>query len=269
MKLCAVLFMIVSAASLAAQYVEGIPDLIPEMRDGVMMMPSTERALEHYGFALTADALESALHDPRPEVRSLAADKLARLRKKDAVPALVEAFSTESAPGTQMWMARALATLGDGRGLPTVRGLCGDTDDTDPVHRAAVRLFAANFMRLLGREACYDDVVDTLRYLTALASRSAIQESFVDYGISLVPSFRNLSAHQTSEIRELAEALLGDRSEARLVASDLLGRYGDAGSALKLKKALASEREVTARSRMETALRALEPKEPSTPTDKK
>ncbi len=52
-------------------------------------------------------------------------------------------------------------------------------------------------------------------------------------------------------------------------ASNVLGRYGDAGSVQKLKKALAAEQDPTVRMRMEVALKALDGKEHNAATGKK
>lgn len=235
MRLCSVLLSLAFGHGLCAQGVEGIPDLEPEIRDGIMMMPSTERALEHYGYALTQEALESALRDPRAEVRSLAADKLARERKTGALPALVEAFSAERATGTQMWLSYALGTLGDDRGIWTLKGLCRDEGDPDPLHRAAVRSFAAGFMTRLHNKGCYDDAIDVLRFTGSLPAAPGQTASLV-VAFSRVAALEGASEPQCREIRELAERFLADdRGDVRMSASNVLGRYGDAGSVQKLK----------------------------------
>jgi HEAT repeat protein len=245
-----VLALALSAAA-GAQNIEGIPDLIPEMRDGVMMMPSVERALEHYGYALTTESLMWALGDSRAEVRSLAAGKLASERSTGAMPALVQALSNERAAGTRIWIAYALATLGDERGLPFLQSLCRDSDDADPSRRTLVRLFATGVVAKLHNSTCNDDVIDILRLTST--------DSSLDVAFSIADNLQGVSDSQSKQLREIAERFLADgRGDLRMGASNVLGRYGDAGSVRKLRKALATEPDVAVRKRMEAALRTLQ-----------
>ena len=246
--------------------------MTPEIRPGVVyadVQPLTaEQFLQRRGYSLTREDLVSALHDSRAEVRSLAAEELARGHNESALPALVEAFESERALGTQMFMASALAAFGDERALSTLRRLCKSDGDSDPAHRAAVRLLAAGSMVRLGEDACYDDVIDTLRYYLTPAG-TIVGDRVVD-GLTLVLGFRHVSPGQSKQLRELAETSLGHgEAGARMLASDILGRYGDAGSAQKLKQALAAETDVTAHARMAAALKRLQSPWHNATTDKK
>jgi hypothetical protein len=262
MKLFSTLVPLALAASLGGQMIEGIPDMAKPLRSGEVCVDNdciltSEQFLQRGGYASTFEGLAAALHDSRAEFRSLAAEELAREQKAGALRALLEAFSIERAPGTQVFMAGALAALGDESGLPTLQRLCRGEGDPDPAHRAAVRLLAAGSMVRLGRDTCNDDVIDTLRYY--VTAPNVLQGGRVNNGLTLVLGFRHVSANQSKEVRDLAETCVrGEDAGARMLASDILGRYGDAGSAQKLKSALAVERDVTARARMEAALRRLE-----------
>ena len=263
MRLCAVVSALAFAAGLAGQTVEGIPDMARPLGSGESCADNdciltVEQFLERHGYALTPEDLVSALRDPAPEVRSLAAAKLAKDQLKSAVPALGEAFSIERAPGTQMWMASGLATLGDARGLPTLERLCKDDDDPDPLHRAAVRSFAAGFMVGLHSKACNDDAIQVLQFRASLPA-TAVQGAFLDVDFSLAGNLEGASERQSKEIRDIAERFLADgRYDVRMGASNVLARFGDAGSARLLKKSLAAEPDVTVRARMQAALDQLD-----------
>jgi len=263
MKLRAVLSALALATVLGAQTVEGIPEMARPLRNGETCIDNdciltVEQFLERHGYALTPDDLVSALHDPAAEVRSLAAGKLARGEVRSAVPALVEAFAVERAPGTQMWMASALATLGDDRGLPTLERLCKADGDPAPLHRAAVRSFAAGFMVRLHNKACNDSAIEVLRFRASLRA-TPVQGASLDVDFSLVGNLEGVSERQSKEIREIAERYLDDgRYDVRMAASNVLARFGDDGSVRKLKKALATEPDVTVRARMQAALDQLD-----------
>jgi HEAT repeat protein len=76
---------------------------------------------------------------------------------------------------------------------------------------------------------------------------------------SLVGNLEGVSERQSKEIREIAERYLDDgRYDVRMAASNVLARFGDDGSVRKLKKALATEPDVTVRARMQAALDQLD-----------
>ncbi len=83
--------------------------------DGWVHAPSVEtldRNLERAGYTFTRDSLLSALHDPRPDVRSLAAGKLGRDGETGSIMALVEALRVEKDTCAQGTMELELGMLG-------------------------------------------------------------------------------------------------------------------------------------------------------------
>ena len=273
MRLLLTLVPLALAAGLGGQMIDGIPDMAKPLRSGEVCADNgciltSEQFLQRGGYASTFQGLAAALHDPRADVRSLAAEELARGQNAGALRVLLEAFSIERAPGTQVFMVGALVALGDESGLPTLQRLCRNEGDPDRAHRAAVRLLAAASMVRVGRDTCNDDVIDTLRYY--VSAPNVLQGGWITNGLTLVLGFRQVSANQSKEVRDLAETCVrGEDAGVRMLASDILGRYGDAGSAQKLKSALGVERDVTARARMETALQRLQGAGHDATTDKK
>ena len=83
--------------------------------DGWVHPPPAEtldRNLEGAGYTFTKESLLSGLHDPRPDVRSLAAWKLGRNGETGSATAIAQALSTEKDACAQGTMEGALGMLG-------------------------------------------------------------------------------------------------------------------------------------------------------------
>src|SRR5215472_16501371 len=76
-----------------------------------------EELLESHHVKLTSAGLIEALKDASPEVRSLAAEKLAQDNDKESIPALVAALQVETVAQTRVNVAYALGKLGNERGV--------------------------------------------------------------------------------------------------------------------------------------------------------
>ncbi len=278
MRLFAAVIALASASGLAGQAVEdGIPDVMcccPETRGApneVMadVQPLTaKRSLQCAGYESSGDSLTAALRDPRAYVRSRAAGELAKELGKDAIPAIVGALAAEAAPGTRIWMANALAQLGEARGTAALADMCNNYSDPDHlVHQASLRLVAASDMFRLGNESCRDGFIATLRFLSCLraagspANPPALVASELNLALSVTwgENGKLLLEPRALEVREIAERSLADSdSGIRMMASNILGIYGDAGSVEKLQKALATEPDPGVRRRMAAALKKME-----------
>jgi HEAT repeat protein len=75
---------------------------------------------------LTKPALIRALKNPNPEVRYLAAMKLAEDKATDAIPEVKEALAAEKIPKTRVNIAVGLGLLGDPGGRDELKKLCAD-----------------------------------------------------------------------------------------------------------------------------------------------
>jgi HEAT repeat protein len=215
---------------------EGFPDLIPEQRDGVLYPATVEGALRLRGYALTREALVRGLHDPNAQVRSMAADELAKQGEKEAVPAIREALLAEKEVGTRVLMANALAKLGVDAGTTELRSVC--ELDSASYH---ARLVAAMDLLSAGDATCRDQVSDMVRSMASLGSGA--REDLLIYGLRLfVGRFAPTFGPKGAEVRETAATLLRDgRRGVRMAASDALAEHGDATSLEELQRAAAAE----------------------------
>jgi HEAT repeat protein len=237
---------------------EGSPDLGDPccIADGIPR--TTEQMLERRGIQLTVQAVVNALLDPRPVVRSLAAAKLALDKEKDAIPAIVEAFSRETAAGTREFMADALASLGEAQGFETLRGMCSAGDSPRMLKLAAVR----SLIRLHD-ESCVDSLLGLMHAEESSPPWTPARDSTLNAELSefSVYQFHQLSESQVNEIRNIAARCLAGRSaEVRLTAARVLAKFGDAASIPLLRKAIDAEQDSFNRPRMLDALTALQDK---------
>jgi HEAT repeat protein len=248
-------FSLIVTASLFAQTDEGFPELMHEQRGNVVYTATTGRALELHGYALTRESLMRALRDTNAQVRSMAAGELARQGDKEAVPAMLEALSSEKAIGTRVWMANALAKLGVAEGTSELRLICeSGTASYYP------RLVAAGYLLDAEDATCRDQAIDIVRSISNL--EGATRESLLVYGFSLFTG-RNAPMFQpkAAEIRELATTLLRDKERGvRMSASNALGEHGDATSLAALQEAAEVEADNVTRDRMLANVKILQDK---------
>ena len=253
MRLCLALFSLAAGAGLFGQTDEGFPDLIPEQRGGVQYMPTVERALELHGYALTRESLLRGLRDANAQVRSMAADELAKQGDKEAVPSILEALSSEKAIGTRVLMANALAKLGVEAGTVELRAICEPATASNHA-----RLVAAGDLLRAGDATCRDQVVDIVRSINTLESTT--RESLLVYGLTLFTGrFAPLFQPKAAEVREVATTLLRDRDRGvRMAASNTLSEHGDAASLRELQAAAEVETDNVTRVRMLANAKTLE-----------
>lgn len=250
------------AAGLHGQNVAGLySSMARELPNGVCHNDGCFWTLDHlltyYGVALDADGLKGALRDARADVRSMAADELAKKGGKESIPWLADALSSESVPGTRLYLAKALAQLGDDRGVPAIERLCKSGGQSDPSAEARVRLQATEFLRDLHRNACNDCTIDLLRSL----DRPGAPREFGlrTAALSMADVLESATGNEIALIRGIAERWISDEDESvRRMASLVLASYGDAGSYQKLKTAITVEQDATVRACMQTELRRME-----------
>jgi HEAT repeat protein len=251
---------ILLAADLLAQGEGMQPEGFPDIGDPCCIaggVPRTiEQMLERRGVQLTVQALVNALLDPRPVVRSLAAEKLAQDKEKDAVPAIVEAFSRETAAGTREIMADALASLGESQGFETLRSICSASASAP-----YLKLAAAQSALRLHDESCVDSLLGLIRSEQASSPWSPARDNIVHVGLSGLGGFEfhHLTGAQEDEIRAIATGgLASTAAEVRLAAARAMAKFGDAASVPVLQKAVGTEQDQFNRPRMLEALKLLE-----------
>jgi len=238
MKLSLGLLSLVAATATLGQVIgeEGFPDLIPEQRGGVLYPATVEGALRLRGYALAREALVRGLRDPNAQVRSMAADELAKQGEKEAIPAIQEALSSEKEVGTRVLMANALLKLGLDAGATELRAVC--EGESASYH---ARLVAAADLLSAGDATCRDQVSDMVRSMASLGSGA--REDMLIYGLTLfVGRFAPMFGPKAAEVRETAATLLRDgRRGVRMAASNALAEHGDARSLEELQQAAAAE----------------------------
>src|SRR5260370_9412407 len=79
-------------------------------------LPTVAELLKRHNVELTQSALVGALRNPDPEVRYLAAQKLAEDKAVETIPQIMDALASEKVPLTRMNIAFALAQFGEETG---------------------------------------------------------------------------------------------------------------------------------------------------------
>jgi len=215
--------------------------------------PTIEESLKRLGIALTRPELVSALRNANPEVRWLAAQKLAQDRIGDAVPAILQALSTEKVDKVRVNMAFSLAQLGEEKGLAVLQEVCRDTNL--PAYR---RMDAArNLVLFLNREdeTCRKALVEILQ---SQPDPDSLREA-----ASLLRRFRDLSEEESQTIFHAAVgALAAPGPSLRLAAAITLGEIGNTSAIPYLQRAVAKEQSEVVRSQMLADLQKLKRNKP-------
>jgi HEAT repeat protein len=207
---------------------------------------TTADLLRHHHIDLSKESLVSALKDPDPQVRYLAAEKLSEDNARDAVPAITQALEDETVPATRINIAFALALLGDETGVAALRTAC-DTSSLPGSLRAAMYLLN------LHTNSCPNAILNMLESESTLESRTE--------ALSILPSFRHLTDDQLQRALKLAIRSLDDPTPAvRLDAAVVLGSLGSSSVIPSLQRAVAKEQNKLVREQMENTIVALHQK---------
>jgi HEAT repeat protein len=81
-------------------------------------------ALQQYGIQQDEISLKIAHSNPNPQIRGLAAFRLAEEGDKDSLPTLLAAFKIKDQPRTKADIAVAVAQLGSSIGVAELRATC-------------------------------------------------------------------------------------------------------------------------------------------------
>jgi hypothetical protein len=211
-------------------------------------LPTSAELLKQHNIELTQSALVDALRNADPEVRHLAAQKLAEDKARAAIPAIKDALASEKVPWTRMNIAFALARLGETEGFDALEDNCGNRDD-EPWIRAQSAEYMLRFNR--ASATCLNAVFDMLENGSNGDKMQAA---------SLLPQFHNLSPEDSERVFvALMGALHDSYPLVRLEAGRALADLGDRRAIPELRKAVANEQEAF-RQQMEDNLRILQEK---------
>jgi HEAT repeat protein len=215
-------------------------------------LPTLAERLRNYNIELTQSALVGALRNANPEVRYLAAQKLAEDKATETIPTMKEALASEKTPVARMNIAYALAQLDDPLGFDSLENNCKDRDGY-----AGIRTQSAGYLLSLNRESgvCLSAALDVLEN----GSNGYKMEA-----ASLLPQFHNLSEDDSQRVFVgLVKALHDSYALVRLDAGRALVDLGDTRAIAHLQQAVASETEPDIRPQLEQDLRILLSKVPS------
>jgi HEAT repeat protein len=213
-------------------------------------LTTVDEALQSHHIELTRPAVVKALRNQDPEVRSLAAQKLAELNATETVPAIMDSLVVEKKPAIRVNIAFALAQLGETRGFDALQDAC-----RDPGTRPDLRVLAARYMRDLKHEdaTCRSALVDMLQSPADPDARAQ--------AASLLPRFQDLSPQESQKILQgVLKALEAPEPAVRLAASHALNEMGNKSAIPDLQKAVANEQDKSVRSQLQTDLQELQEK---------
>src|SRR5258708_1228357 len=180
-------------------------------------LPTVDDALRRHNIQLTQSSLVGALKNSDPEVRYLAAQKLAETKTPEVIPAIVEALTSEKTPIARMNIAFALAQLGEAKGFDVLdENGCGNRDLT-----AGIRLQSAEYMLVLHRESAF--CLNAL--LEILQSES---NGYKIQAASTLPKFHNVSPEDAQRVfAGLFKALASAQPSVRMAASQAITDGGN------------------------------------------
>jgi HEAT repeat protein len=214
-------------------------------------MPTLDEALRSHNIEPTASTLVNALKHADPEVRYLAAQKLAESKRTDAIPAIVEALASEKVPLTRVNVAYALAQLSDTRGFGALEDGCSK-GRLDPQTSA----LSAQYLLDLHHEhlSCLNSVLE-------IVQSESVSSGYRMQAASVLARFHALSSVDSGRVLAgLMNALAASDATVRMAASDALADVGNSVAIPALQKTAANESDAVVRAHIERALVKLQAK---------
>lgn len=208
--------------------------------------PTTEAELRKYRIPATRAALQSALRDDRPEVRSLAAGELASLKDTISTDLIVKALETEKDPVVQFNMALSLLSLEPPVARQYLSKICSDA--SLPEQR---RLDAASRLVDVGDMYC-------LPFLETVLAETA-NPSDKSSALLTLARVRPVPGSLVPQIHAALLASLRDRDPSvREYAGRCIAALGDKAATADLRAAIARESDQLVLERMKDFLKELE-----------
>jgi len=218
----------------------------PISQDNGGALPTFGELLKRHNIQLTLPALVDALRNADPEVRDLAAQKLAEDRANEAIPAIKQALASEKVPWARMNIAFALAQMGESIGFDTLEDNCNNGGTSGPI-----RARSAEYLLRFGRDSttCLSGVLDLLKG-GSNGDRMVAAE--------LLPRYHKLSKEDSEKVfTGLVEALHAPDPAVRMAAGRALADFGDTRGIAELGRAIEGEQEQVVRSQLEEDLKML------------
>lgn len=201
------------------------------------------------------ESLVAALKSTDPQVRGLAASKLAEDHQSDALLAIETAMFAESVPGTQVNFAQALWVLHDPKGVEQLHSMCTNSSlpmgDLISVWRALQNTRSSSGV-------CAETLLAAMERSKNSENENGEYLSVAVYMLSY--AYADVPADQAGRITTLLEELLLDRKQdnsVRLLSSQALARIGAPESAKVIRQAVSEETDPTLRSGMQSDLDSL------------
>jgi HEAT repeat protein len=200
---------------------------------------------------LSEESLSAELNNSDPEVRNLAANKLAEDHVDRAAPAIESALSHEQNVATQIGFAEALWVLHDQKGVAHLQRMCMDSGLSLPDLMSAIR--ALHLIRST-TGVCAETFLASMTH-PADAGQLGMALSL------LPPLYGDATAEQAKQIVYKLRTLLLDRSQqtiVRIMSSKALAQISTPDSVNALREAISLEQDPNTRSAFENDLKAIE-----------
>jgi HEAT repeat protein len=206
-------------------------------------LPTFGELLKRHNIQLTQPALVDALRNTDPEVRDLAANKLAEDKAVETIPAIKDALASEKVPWTRMNIAFALAQMGESIGFDILEDNCKNKNTSGDI-----RARSAEYLLRLNRDSttCLSGVLDLLKG-GSNGDRMVAAE--------LLSRYHNLSKEDSEKVfTGLGGALHASHAAVRLQAGRALANLGDRRGIPELRDAIEAEQEQDIRPQLEEDL---------------
>ncbi len=208
-----------------------------------------DEALRSHNIELTQSALVDALKNTDPEVRYLAAQKLAESKKTDVIPAVIEALASEKVAMTRVNIAFALAQFDNETGFRALEDGCSK-GQLDP----QTSVLSAQYLVDLHREdaPCLNALLD-------IVQSESDSSGYRIQAASILPKFPDLSSEDSQRVlTSLLKALDASHVSVKMAASQALADLGNESAIPALERAIANEHDEGGRSQLERDLLRLQ-----------
>lgn len=207
-------------------------------------------ALRLHGITdLSEESLTSELNNSDPEVRNLAANKLAEDHYSQSAPAIESALSREKNIDTQIGFAEALWVLHDAKGVAYLQSMCADPSLSVEATTAAVR---ALYITRSSGVGCAERLLDQMNHLRDPGEVGAVA--------SLLPSmYRDATPVEAKRIVYALQTLLLNQKQqvtVRMRAGLALAQIGSPEASQSIRTAISREADPAMRSFLEGNLKS-------------
>jgi HEAT repeat protein len=207
-------------------------------------------SLRSHKIGLAQANLIGALKNTDPEVRYLAALKLAENKATDAIPQMLEALASEKVELTKVKLAMALAEIGNESGFKTLEDGCQDRNWS-----IRTRVEAAEYIADFRPDSTV--CLNSLLELTETASAG-----YRIQALTILSTLHGLSPEDSQKILQAAlNGLRAPQPAVRIAASHAAVELGNIVAVPELEKAITREHEEPVRSQIERDMTILKGKQ--------